>query len=66
MTYFHVAASSTASVSYVLGGAYNRVNCTNSDQTLLLGKNIPHNPPWKTGKKFNNQLEGSLKPAKFR
>ena len=34
MTYFHVVASSTASVSYVLGGAYNRVNCTNSDQTL--------------------------------
>lgn len=30
----HTVASSTASVFYRRGGAYDRVNCTNSDQTL--------------------------------
>ena len=30
----HTVASSTASVFYMRGGAYDRVNCTNSDQTL--------------------------------
>ena len=30
----HAVASSTASVFYSIGGVYDRVNCTNSDQTL--------------------------------
>ena len=30
----HAVANSTASVFYMRGGAYDRVNCTNSDQTL--------------------------------
>ena len=30
----HTVASSTASVFYRRGGAYDRVNCTNSDPTL--------------------------------
>ena len=34
MIHSHAVASSTASVFYMRGGAYDRVNCTNSDQTL--------------------------------
>ncbi len=30
----HSVASSTAAIFYASGGAYTRVNCTNSDQTL--------------------------------
>ena len=34
MILLHTVASSTASVFYRRAGAYDRVNCTNSDQTL--------------------------------